>query len=269
MKPLILLTNDDGIFSKGLEALEKVLPELGELYVVAPDRERNATSHSLTLGGPVYVSPEGKNRFATSGTPTDCVNIGIHRLLPRKPDLVVSGINIGGNLSEDVTYSGTVAAALEARLLGIPSLALSLAARGEFFFDPAARVGCDLARWVLSLDLPPGVFLNVNVPNLVDGTPARIRWTRLGRKFYGDFLQEVVDEEGRPYFRYGIDALEFLDREEAHEADWKAVEQGYVSVTPLQLNMTDEKFLDFLKAGNYGEAYLGQPGAGSTPEKHG
>ena len=269
MKPLILLTNDDGIFSEGLEALERVLPEIGDLYVVAPDKERNATSHSLTLKGPVYVNPLGKNRFSTTGTPTDCVNIGIHRLVPRKPDLVVSGINIGGNLSEDVTYSGTVAAALEARLLGIPSLALSLASRSDFFFVPAARVGCDLARWVLTLDLPPGVFLNVNVPNLVDGSGGRIRWTRLGRKFYGDFLKEGVDEDGRPDYRYGSDALKYLDREDANDADWKAVEQGYVSVTPLHLDTTDENYLEFLKAGNYGETHLGQPGACSTPEKHG
>jgi len=194
--------------------------------------------------------------------------LGIHRLLPRKPDLVVSGINIGGNLSEDVTYSGTVAAALEARLLGVPSLALSLAARDEFFFDPAGRVGRDLARWVLSHSLPPGVFLNVNIPNLVDGSQGEIRWTRLGHKYYGDFLEEGVDEEGHAFFKYGRDALTFIN-EDATEADWKAVEQGFVSVTPLRLNMTDEPVLALLKAGDYGEAQLGHTGACASPEKHG
>lgn len=268
IKPLILLTNDDGIFSEGLKALEQTLPEIGELYIVAPDRERNAASHALTLDGPIYVHPRGENRFATTGTPTDCVNLGVHRLLPRKPDLVVSGINIGGNLSEDVTYSGTVAAALEARLLGIPSLALSLASRDEFLFDPAARVGRDLARWALSLTLPPGVFLNVNIPNLVDGSKGEIRWTRLGRKHYGDFLEDGVDEGGKVFFRYGRDALKFIDEEE-NEADWKAVEQGFVSVTPLRLNMTDESVLELLKAGDYGEGRIGYAGVCASPEEHG
>jgi 5'-nucleotidase len=268
-KPLILLTNDDGVAAAGLQALAEVLPAIGTVYVVAPDGERNATSHSLTLRGPIYVEPRGERRFAVQGTPTDCVNLALHRLLPRRPDLVVSGINHGGNLCEDVTYSGTVAAALEARLLGVPSLAVSLVSRDEFFFPPAARVACRLARWVLAKGLPPGVFLNVNVPGLVDGTEGRIRWTRLGRKRYGDFLQVDRDGQGREFYRYGADALRFIDGPGSADADWKSVEQGWVSVTPLRLDMTDEAFLAFLHAGKYGENEFGQPGVCSPPEEHG
>ena len=268
-KPLILLTNDDGIFSEGIRSLEEVLPEIGEVYVVAPDRERNAASHCITLSGPIYVEPRGERRFAVSGTPTDCVNIGFHRLLPGRPDLVVSGINHGGNLSEDVTYSGTVAAALEARLLGVPSLALSLASRGNLCFGPAARVGLDLVRLILGRGLPPGVFLNVNVPGAMNGVPARIRWTRLGHKVYGDALRLERDQEGRECFRYGADPMDFRDGPDAHDTDWKAVEQGVVSVTPLRLNMTDEGFLHSLHAGVYGEADLGQPGVCSSAKEDG
>jgi 5'-nucleotidase len=250
---VVLLTNDDGIFSEGLLALEDALPASWDVYVVAPDRPRNATSHSLTLDGLIRVQEHGKKRFSTSGTPTDCVNIGVHRLMPRKPDLVLSGINIGANLCEDVTYSGTVAAALEARLLDIPSLALSLAARGEMFFGPAARIACELAGSILERGLPPGVLLNVNIPNLLDGSSERIRWTRLGHKHYGDCLLEERDEEGGTRFRFGADPMTYIDEEDDPNVDWKAVQAGEVSVTPLRLNMTDDTFLLALKQGYYGE----------------
>jgi 5'-nucleotidase len=267
-RPRILLTNDDGIFSEGIAALEASLQPIRELYVVAPDRKRNATSHSISLSANIYVKPEGTNRFSTTGTPTDCVNIGIHRLLPGKPDLVVSGINDGANLAGDITYSGTVAAALEARLLGIPSLALSLVSRDPAYYGTAARIGRDLAHWILLHGLPPEVYWNVNLPDLVDGYPQRIRWTRMGRKFYGDFLEEGSDEEGRPCLRFGRDAM-LYDPSDPDDADWRAVEQGYVSVTPLRLNMTDEDNLHSLKGSYDGEVHLGQSGVYATPEKDG
>jgi len=251
---LVLLTNDDGISSEGLSALEDALPRDWTLCVVAPDRARNATSHSLSLETLIRVQEHAPGRFSTSGTPTDCVNIGVHRLLPRKPDLVLSGINLGGNLCEDVTYSGTVAAALEARLLNIPSLAFSLAARDEYFFAPAARIATRLARAVLARGLPPGVLLNVNIPNLVDGSRGRIFWTRLGRKHYGDCLIEETDEQGRPGYRFGRAPMTFLEEEEdGHLVDWRVVEQGDVSVTPLRLNMTDEHFLAGIAQGAFAE----------------
>ncbi len=265
-RPLILLSNDDGISSEGLEALEGQLRALGDLYVVAPDRERNASSHKISLKRPIYVYPEGRNRFSTSGTPADCVNIGIHRLLPRRPDLVASGINHGANLAGDIGYSGTVGAAREARLLGIPSIAFSLASRNSLFYPSAARAARDLARWVLANGLPPEVFLNVNFPDLVDGYPARVRWTRMGRKFYGDFLEEGVDDDGKPCYRFGRDALRY-DEGDQEEVDWRAVEQGLVSVTPLHLNFTDEDSLHVLRAMYDGDVHARQPGVVPTPEK--
>lgn len=250
---LVLLTNDDGISSEGLAALQDALPREWIVYVVAPDRPRNATSHSLSLETVIRVQEHGPGRFSTSGTPTDCVNIAVHRLLPRKPDLVLSGINLGGNLCEDVTYSGTVAAALEARLLNIPSLAISLAARDEYFFAPAARIASSLARTVVARGLPHGVLLNVNIPNLVDGSRGRIFWTRLGRKHYGDSLIEETDEQGSPGYRFGRDPMAFLDDEDDPLVDWRVVEQGDVSVTPLRLDMTDEKFLAAVGQGAFAE----------------
>jgi len=265
-RPLILLANDDGIFSEGLAALEEHMQPLGDLYVVAPDRERNAASHKITLRRPIYVNPEGENRFSTSGTPADCVNIGIHRLLPARPDLVVSGINNGANLAGDIGYSGTVGAAREARLLGVPSIAFSLNSRNPLFYGAAARVARDLAQWVLSNGLPPEVFLNVNFPDLVDGYPAKIRWTRMGHKFYGDFLEDGTDDEGRPCYRYGRDAIQY-DEGDAEDTDWRAVELGYVSVTPLRLNFTDEHSLHSLKAIYDGDVHARQSGVVKTPEK--
>ncbi len=265
-RPLILLSNDDGITAEGLAALEKHVRALGDLYVVAPDGERNASSHKITLRQPIYVRREGEKRFSVSGTPADCVNIGVHRLLPARPDLVVSGINHGANLAGDIGYSGTVGAAREARLLGIPSIAFSLMSRNLLFYDAAARSACGLARWVLVKGLPPEVFLNVNFPDLVDGHPPEIRWTRMGHKFYGDFLEEGTDDEGRPCFRFGRDALQY-DEDDDEDVDWRAVQKGYVSVTPLRLNFTDEDALHSLKAIYDGDAHARQPGAHTASEK--
>jgi len=246
-KPVILLTNDDSIFSEGIKALENSLSRIGDLYVVAPDRERNANSHCISLKTSIYVKQDDERHFSVSGTPSDCVNIGVHRLLPRKPDLVISGINEGGNLSDDVTYSGTVAAALEARLLHIPSMAFSLAMRDNFIFEPAARIAAGLVLWFIGQELPYGVFYNVNIPHLPDGVAGKIRWTRLGQKIYSDFLEEGRDDQGRLYYRFGVDDMRFLDDETADEADWKVVRQGCVSITPLNLNMTDETYFANLK----------------------
>jgi 5'-nucleotidase len=266
-RPLILLSNDDGVSFEGLAILEKHLRTLGDVYVVAPDRERNATSHMISLRMPIYVYPAGPKRFSTSGTPADCVNIGIHKLLPARPDLVVSGINNGANLAGDISYSGTVGAAREGRLLGVPSIALSLASRNPLFYEAAAAAGRGLARWVLTHGLPPEVFLNVNFPDLVDGYPPRIRWTRMGRKFYGDFLEQGVDEEGRPCYRFGRDAM-LYDERDAEDADWRAVEQGYVSVTPLRLNFTDEDSLRSLKAAYEGDSHARHSGVLASPEEN-
>lgn len=247
-RPLLLLTNDDGVCSAGLETLERFLTEIGEIFVVAPDKERNASSHSLTLGELLYVHQMDTRHFSVTGTPTDCVNIALHKLLPRRPDLVVSGINKGANLAEDVTYSGTVSAALEARLLGIESFAVSIVSRGPFRFESAALVSVRLARWILDKGLPPGTFLNVNVPNLEPDALGPMKLTRLGRKAYGDVIERCTDKEGRVCFRFGRDEMRFLDDHGcAEETDWKVVERGSVSVTPLRVNMTDEGSLPLLR----------------------
>ncbi|MEW6443319.1 MAG: 5'/3'-nucleotidase SurE [bacterium] len=268
-KRLILLTNDDGICSEGLRANEEALADLGEIWVVAPDRERNANSHTITLNAPVTVLPEGERRFSTSGSPSDCVNIAIHRLLPRKPDLVVSGINKGANLAEDVTYSGTVGAATEATLLRIPSMAVSVAASGGFLFLPAAQAAREIAGWILQHGLPPGTLLNVNVPNVLDGSPLQVRWTRLGRKLYADFLEERSDAQGNRCFTYGRDTLQYLDAGDASETDWKAVKDGHVSVTPLRIDLTDHDFLESTMRMGPKRAAIGQTRADAAPEKDG
>src|SRR5262249_50751575 len=169
--PLILVSNDDGIHSEGIAALADALRGLGEMVIVAPDRERSAVSHSLTLHRPLRVEELGTGRYAIDGTPTDCVNLAINGILPRRPTLVVSGINKGANLGDDVTYSGTVSAAMEGTLLGVPSLAISLVGRSGFRFDDAARFSARLATWVIERGLPPDTLLNVNVPSLAEGAP--------------------------------------------------------------------------------------------------
>src|SRR5439155_1720287 len=160
-----------GVPAAGIAALAEALRDLGQVVVVAPDRERSAVSHSLTLHRPLRVEEIGPGRYAVDGTPTDCVNLGVNGILPRRPALVVSGINKGANLGDDVTYSGTVSAAMEGTLLGLPAFAVSLLGRGDFHFEAAARFARRLAAWVLARGLPPDTLLNVNVPTPLDGEP--------------------------------------------------------------------------------------------------
>ncbi len=247
-RPLVLLSNDDGVDSPGLEALEEVFKDFGDIYVVAPDRERNASGHSITLDKPIYVSRLDTHRFAVTGTPTDCINLAVHKLLPRRPDLVISGINKGANLAEDVTYSGTVAGALEACILGIKSFAVSVVSRANFYFNSAALVSFRFALWLLARQMPPGIFFNVNVPNVEPCALGAMKLTRLGRKRYGDVIQRCVDDQGRECFRFGRDHMRFIKEDSpAEETDWNAVKKGFVSVTPLRVNMTDEELLSALR----------------------
>jgi 5'-nucleotidase len=244
--PLILVSNDDGIHSEGIAALAEALHGLGEVVTVAPDRERSAVSHSLTLHRPLRVEELGAGRFAVNGTPTDCVNLAINGILPRRPTLVVSGINKGANLGDDVTYSGTVSAAMEGTLLGVPSLAISLLGRGGFRFDAAARFSTRLATWVIERGLPPDTLLNVNVPaNASDGDGVRgFALTRMGRRRYGDAIVEKVDPRGKKYYWIGGEELEFEDEE---GTDFHAVRHGFISVTPIHLDLTNYKSFDALR----------------------
>ena len=240
---LILLTNDDGIHSAGLQALADEMQSLGRVVVVAPDRERSAVGHALTLHAPLRAEEILTDRWAVSGTPTDAVSLGIHGLLKEKPALVVSGINKGANMGDDLTYSGTVAAAMEATLMGVPAVAISLASK-EFSYDnfrSAAAVARQMAETVLEHGLPADTFINVNVP---DSAPLGIRLTRQGKRVYGDAVVQNRDPRGRTYYWIGAGELSFQDLE---GTDFHAVQNGYVSVTPLHLDLTNYAAMERLR----------------------
>jgi 5'-nucleotidase len=232
---LILITNDDGIHSPGLRVLVRAIQPLGRVVVVAPDRERSAVSHALTLHSPLRAVEQAPDWWAVDGTPTDCVNLGIHGLLKASPDLVVSGINLGANLGDDLTYSGTVAAAMEATLMGVPALAVSLAAE-RFLEDDFAWAGNWAARLCLLVHkhgLPADTFLNVNIPA---GRPQGLRVTRQGKRRYADAVVRNLDPRGRTYYWIGAGELSFHDLE---GTDVHAVHRNLVSVTPLHLDLTN------------------------------
>jgi 5'-nucleotidase len=231
--PLILITNDDGYRSDGILQLADALKPLGDVTVVAPVEEASAIGHALTLRRPLRLERIREGVYCVDGTPTDCVNIAITQVYRRLPDLVVSGINKGWNLGDDVTYSGTVAGALEGALLGIPSLAVSLAAtRKEYDFSHAAKAASELAEVLLGRKLPPRTFLNVNVPK---GQPKGRRVTVQAKRNHVTSVAERHDPKGRPYFwiEEGQDEWEPHDR-----SDYQAVRDGYVSVTPLHPDLT-------------------------------
>ena len=232
---LILITNDDGIHSPGLRVLAEALQPLGRIVVVAPDRERSAISHALTLHAPLRAVERSADWWAIDGTPTDCVNLGIHGLLKTTPDLVVAGINLGANLGDDLTYSGTVAAAMEATLMGVPALAVSLAAERFLAEDFAwgGRWAARLAAQVTEHGLPADTFLNVNIPA---GQPRGMRLTRQGKRRYADAVVQKLDPRGRVYYWIGVGELAFVDLE---GTDTHAVRRGLVSVTPLHLDLTN------------------------------
>ena len=240
---LILLTNDDGIHSAGLQALASELQTFGRIVTVAPDRERSAVGHALTLHAPLRAEEITKDHWAVSGTPTDAVSLGICSLLKEKPALVISGINKGGNMGDDLTYSGTVAAAMEATLMGVPAIAVSLAAQSFKFddFADAAKIAKQLATTVLEHGLPADTFLNINVP---DRKPLGIRLTRQGKRIYEDAVVENRDPRGRTYYWIGAGELGFQDME---GTDFHAVQNGYVSVTPLHLDLTNYAAMERLR----------------------
>jgi len=239
----ILVTNDDGITSGALYLLKQELQDLGRVFIVAPDRDQSATSHSLTLYRPMRIDRPEPDVFAVDGTPTDCVLIATHGLLDEPIDLVVSGVNRGPNMGDDVFYSGTVAAAIEGAMQGVPGVAVSLAASGRADFQYACQFTRRLVGTVLERGLPPKCVLNVNVPQLRDDEIKGVRVTRLGKRKYHDSLIERTDPRGRAYYWIGGDAP-IWEPEEG--TDFTAVDQGYVSVTPLHLDLTDNSLLNTL-----------------------
>jgi 5'-nucleotidase len=243
----ILLTNDDGIHSEGLVILEQALLEVGEVFVVAPAAEMSGASHSLTLGRPLRIRQIDDHHWTVDGTPTDRVTLALHKILQEDqlPHVCVSGINHGGNLGDDATYSGTVAGALEATILGVPGIAVSLVARENFDFTDAARFALLAVRKILIEGLPEGTLLNMNVPL---GEIKGVKVTRQGIKNARPVISEHIDPRGKPYFWIG----EQYFRSNAEDGtDYRAIEDGYVSITPLKSDMTDHEAMKGIGSWNY------------------
>jgi 5'-nucleotidase len=241
--PKILVTNDDGVHSEGLHILAAALRAIGDVTVVAPHVEASAIGHALTLRRPLRMELVDEGVYEVDGTPSDCVNIAVTKLFTAMPDLVVSGINKGFNLGDDVTYSGTVAGAMEGALLGIPSLAVSLErSLGKYDFGPSAAAAVAVASLLLRHSLPPRTFLNLNVP---PGQPKGFRITVQAKRNHVTTVDERCDPRGKPY--YWIEEGQ-NDWEPHDRSDYQAVRDGYVSVTPLQPDLTDRSVLDVLEA---------------------
>lgn len=241
----ILVTNDDGIFSDGLTALAGALEAVGEVTVVAPAAEQSASAHSLTLTRPLRLRKIDDRHFSVDGTPTDCVLIALTKIMhEHPPDIVLSGINYGANLGDDVTYSGTVAGALEASIFKLPGIAVSLATRSDFNFTYAAEFAAKLAAKVLQEGLPTGVLLNVNVP---PGEIRGVRWAQQGTKTVRSLIHEGIDPRGRPYYWIGEQQVAW---DETGESDYAAIAEGLVAITPLRADMTAYKALEQLRTWN-------------------
>jgi 5'-nucleotidase len=233
--PVLLVTNDDGVHAAGLQALAAAVDDLGEVHVLAPEREQSACGHALTLHRPLRVDRVRERWHAVNGTPSDCVNLGVLGFLPERPVLIVSGINHGSNLGDDVTYSGTVSAAMEGILLGIPSIAVSQATGGDL--DVAARVARLVVMRVLTEGLPPKTLLNVNLP---PGPPRGVRVTRLGHRTYMEKIVEQRDPRGRTHYWIGGGEARW---ETLEGTDMGAVHDGFVALTPLHLDLTHHRAL--------------------------
>ncbi|MCI0519439.1 MAG: 5'/3'-nucleotidase SurE [Chloroflexi bacterium] len=249
----ILVTNDDGIAAPGLMALASEMRSLGEVTILAPDHNWSASGHVKTLHRPLRVKPttlpDGSPALTSDGAPSDCVALALLGVLPRKVDIVVSGINTNANLGHDVTYSGTVTAAMEAVISGVTGLAFSLDApeyhSGALDYTSAARLAARVTAEVIANGLPPGVLLNVNIPYLRDDEIKGMQITRQGLRVYRDLLVPRQDPRGRPYYWIGGEAPTGV-REDG--TDIGALSQGYVSITPLMLDLTDYRAMEVLQA---------------------
>jgi 5'-nucleotidase len=241
----ILITNDDGYGAEGLRCLEESLGQVGTVWIVAPDREQSGQGHALTLNHPLRFEQRGTRRFAVQGTPTDCIYLAIHRIMDQAPKLVVSGINRGTNLGDDITYSGTVSAAFEATLMEVPAFAISQQiGDGPVAFEDASRFARQMAREILQRGLPSDTLLNVNVPL---GPPRGVRVTHQGKRLYPGGVIERLDPKGRAYYWIGGAPAEW---EEDEHSDFAALADGQISVTPLHLDLTNYKVLEEVRHWN-------------------
>jgi len=243
-KPLILVTNDDGVYAPGIRALFAEMQTLGRAIIVAPERDKSAVSHSLTMNRPLRVRELETDVYTLDGTPTDCISIGMNKVLAAHPDLIVSGINPGVNLGDDISYSGTVSAAIEGTMYNIASLAFSLAGEAPFDFTAAAQIAGKLAEQAMSEGLPENTLLNVNVPDCKENEIQGIRYTRQGRRVYKNAIQETFDPWGRKHYWIGGGTVHWSG---GNATDEHAVREGYISVTPIQLDLTNHAGIDYLQ----------------------
>jgi 5'-nucleotidase len=240
----ILITNDDGIHSEGIAALEAAMDGIGQVYVVAPESEMSGASHSLTLARPLRIRAIDEFHWTVDGTPTDCVTLALNQILPPelRPDICVSGINHGANLGDDATYSGTVAGAMEATILGVPGLAFSLAASRSHDFTESAKIARQITIKALADGLPEGTLLNVNIPK---GVSKGIKVTKQGFKSARPVISEHIDPRGKLYYWIGEERNGF--RAEGG-TDFEAVDEGFVSVTPMRSDLTNYLVMEELKS---------------------
>ncbi len=236
-RPRILCTNDDGIHAMGLGLLVDAAKSFGDVTIVAPDRQQSASSHSLTLHRPLRATAAGDGRHVIDGTPTDCVLIAVNQLLETPPDFVFSGVNHGPNMGEDVLYSGTVAAAMEGTILGIPAVAVSFRGDDEEMLSEYGPVlESILGTLIRRKDFPAETFFNVNLPGVPAGDVQGVRVTTLGRRVYSDSLTRREDPTGREYYWIGGGISRWSGR---GDSDFRAVDSGYISITPLHLDLTN------------------------------
>jgi 5'-nucleotidase len=242
----ILVSNDDGILAAGISLLADACREVGTVTVVAPDREQSGTSHSLTLHHPLRAQRRHDGAFQIDGTPTDCVMLAIEGLMPERPDFVFSGINHGPNMGEDVLYSGTVSAAMEAVMLGVPGVALSYAGKQLETLETYREFLVKLIRRITSVkDYPKTTLLNINLPDLPASEIKGVRVTRLGSRFFSDSLARMKDPWGKDIYWIGGGFATWSGDDSTDQA---AIRDGYVSITPLQMDLTDHKLLETVRA---------------------
>lgn len=253
----ILVTNDDGYDAPGIIALSRSLSRLGSVVVVAPDRERSAIGHGLTFFHPLRVfymgEDDGVKIYTSDGTPTDCVLLAVHDVIGKKPDLVVSGINRGANLGDDVTYSGTVSAAMEGAIQGINSMAVSLSSYEDYDYSTAARLASQIAQKLLKRKLPGGTFLNVNVPAVKPENIKGVKITYQGRSIYHQGVEKRVDPRGREY--YWITGAMPRGREKEGTDFW-AIKNNMISITPLHLSMSRKDYVKQFEKWNFTDLSL-------------
>jgi len=238
----ILITNDDGINSPGINALRRAMSDLGRSTVIAPDRDNSAVSHSLTMNRPIRVIQLTEDVYTMNGTPTDCVAVALKKILPHPPDLLVSGINTGANLGDDISYSGTVSAAIEGTIYSIPSMAVSIAGEAPYDFRSAIKIASYMAQKIMHNSLPENTLLNINVP--AGNNCKQIKVTRQGRRLWQNAIRETLDPGGNKHYWIG-GGTPTPDLEE--DTDVYAIANGFVSITPIQLDLTNHAGIHYLK----------------------